>query len=969
MFKARSWLAGVVGAGAPRHHHAKVPDHDDVQAVVDVADCGCYVGVDDEVHVRHAAKGDFVNKAGACALNREAAAALARDAEAFRGEDPASLATVGDAMFVPVMSVEPCATVDICDIEVASDTHCFVAGRGGGFGVHNSAMGKQAMGVYATSFNHRMDNSTHLLHTSQQPIVGTRMAALLGHNDLPNGVNVVVAIMSMAQNQEDSVILNSAAVDRGLFTSTYTKVYSEKLQKNNSTGEEEYLKGVQPHATRAFKSNYDKLGAEGYPPRGTAVRAGDVLIGRVMPHRHRGTGVTEDDNSVVLNKNDFGIVQAVHHDPREVNGEGLKFIKVQLRATRKPEVGDKFSCYSPDHDVLTTDGWVPVADVTVNHKVATMSDDGALVYRRPMAVHAYDFEGEMYRVKSNHVDLLVTPNHRMWVQKMSKNATFGIEKAEDAYGNRRNYKKDVDAWTPDFNLNADGVPRELVIEGEGADRHITGMRLSGDGTPAQPDLVVPIEPFLTLFGIWMAEGCLTSERWALDVSAHKPRVKAALEDVCAEGKLNFKIHKHYEHRTEPEPNKWCIPGKQLVRFFVPYNVGAVNKFWPEWTWYLSRDQCRTLIDGILLGDGGSWKGAGAQNASRRLYTSSTRSADGFQRLCLHAGFSTNKIVRYEAGHVSNAVKATGQVITATVDAYHMSVIESQNEPKVNKNKTGSGATATNMQDSWEEYNGKVHCCTVPGPGVIYVRRNGYPVWCGNSHHAQKGTLGEIRPAWDMPSTKEGMRPDVILNPHAIPSRMTIAQLLETVLGKAVALEGRFGDGTPFTGRDVQAEAGEALARAGYQRYGDEILYDGRTGAQIRTQIFIGIAHYQRLKHCSQDKIHSRGSNGPVQMLTRQPNEGRARGGGLRLGEMERDCILSQGSASFLKERLLDVSDNFRMFVCRRCGLAATANHTTGRFACPNRKCHGDVFQVRVPFALNLIVQEVQAVGIALRLKM
>ena len=968
--KARSWLAGVVGAAAmgapfcPEGHE----DREDLQAVVDVADCGCYLDSDDQVRVRHAAKGEFVAKAGACALNRAALAGLVRDAEAFRGD--ADTVARGDAMFVPVAAVAPCATTDfICDLSVDGPTHCFVAGRGGGFGVHNSAMGKQAMGVYATSFNHRMDSSAHLLHSPQQPLIGTRMASILGQNDLPNGQNVVVAIMSMPQNQEDSVIINSAAIDRGLFTSTYTKVFREKLLKNNSTGEEEYLKGVQPKEARAYKSNYTKLGPEGYPPRGTSMRAGDVLIGKVMPHNIGNSVVAEDDNSLVLNKNDFGIVQSVHHDPTETDGEGLRFIKVQLRSTRRPKVGDKFSCYSPDHDVLTTDGWVPVADVTVAHKVATLSDDGqALVYRHPTEVQAYDYEGNMYHVESNQVDLLVTPNHRMWVQKVSTNAVYGAEKAEDILGMRRFYKKDVNVWTPDWGLLPE-VPHELVTEGEGAERQVTGFRLPGDGTPEQPDLIVPVEPFLTFFGIWMAEGCITSRNWAIDISAHKPRVKAALTDICAEGKLNFKIHKHMELPTDTEPQRWCVPIKQLVNFILPYNVGSVNKYWPEWAWYLSREQCRTFISGILLGDGSSWQGAGAQNAGRRLYTSSTRSADGFQRLCLHAGYSSNKIVRYEAGHQSQPVKATGEVITSTADAYHMSVIESQNEPKVNKYKTGSGPTAANMQDKWEPYNGKVHCCTVPGPGVIYVRRNGYPVWCGNSRHAQKGTLGEIRPVWDMPSTKDGIRPDVVLNPHAIPSRMTIAQLQEMLLGKAVALDGRFGDGTPFTGRDVVAEAGAVLERHGYQRHGDEILYDGRTGAQIRVEIFVGIPYYQRLKHCSDDKIHSRGSNGPVQISTHQPNEGRARGGGLRLGEMERDCILSQGSASFLKERMLDVSDNFRIFVCKRCGMPATANQFTGRIFCPNRKCGGEVYQIRIPFACNLMDQELMAIGVAMRLKL
>ena len=233
---------------------------------------------------------------------------------------------------------------------------------------------------------------------------------------------------------------------------------------------------------------------------------------------------------------------------------------------------------------------------------------------------------------------------------------------------------------------------------------------------------------------------------------------------------------------------------------------------------------------------------------------------------------------------------------------------------------------------------------------------------------QKGTLGELRKPWDMPMSANGIRPDVIINPHAIPSRMTIAQLLEMLLGKAVALDGRIGDGTPFEDRDVLKEAGDVLARRGFQERGDEVFYDGATGRRLKTAMFVGVAYYQRLKHCAADKIHSRATHGKVQVLTRQPNEGRARGGGLRLGEMERDGLLSQGVAAFIKERLLDYSDNFQLFVCKKCGMPALNNIKTGVSRCFNSECSGEPCPVRVPFAFNLMLQELNAVGIALRLR-
>ena len=223
----------------------------------------------------------------------------------------------------------------------------------------------------------------------------------------------------------------------------------------------------------------------------------------------------------------------------------------------------------------------------------------------------------------------------------------------------------------------------------------------------------------------------------------------------------------------------------------------------------------------------------------------------------------------------------------------------------------------------------------------------------------------------MPVSANGVRPDVIINPHAIPSRMTIAQMEEMLVGKASALEGRLGDGTPFSSpeeRDVLGDAGAILARLGFQALGDEVFYDGATGRRLQTLMFVGPCHYQRLKHMAFDKLHSRSTHGKVQVLTRQPNEGRARGGGLRLGEMERDALVSQGVSSFVKERLLDYSDNFQIYVCKRCGMQALNNIKTGVSRCMNVDCPGEPCPVRVPFAFNLITQELNAVGVAVRLR-
>ena len=154
--------------------------------------------------------------------------------------------------------------------------------------------------------------------------------------------------------------------------------------------------------------------------------------------------------------------------------------------------------------------------------------------------------------------------------------------------------------------------------------------------------------------------------------------------------------------------------------------------------------------------------------------------------------------------------------------------------------------------------------------------------------ASQGVISRILPIEDMPCTADGITPDIIVNPHAIPSRMTIAQLLETLLGKVCALEGKVGDGTPFCNADVDTIAA-ALGEHGYESYGRETLVNGMTGEVLHGRVFLGPCAYQRLKHMVEDKVHARGQNGPVQLLTRQPLEGRARDGKVVYGAFVDGC--------------------------------------------------------------------------------
>jgi len=478
----------------------------------------------------------------------------------------------GNLMFIPFLNKFINNNNRISDLTIVNtDFHSFIGGDG--FAVSNCAMGKQALGIYMSNFNSRTDTMGHIINYPQKPIVSTKLSKYTYNNELPSGVNAIVAIMTHTGfNQEDSVMINKSALDRGLFTSTYYKIFRDQCTKNHSSGEEEIF--INPKNLCTGKPySYDKLQEDGFVPKNTYVDNGDIIVGKVMPRKVYGK-VNYQDNSIYMKSNDDG-----HIDMNYIgtNSEGYKFCKIRIRKNRKPEIGDKVA----------------------------------------------------------------------------------------------------------------------------------------------------------------------------------------------------------------------------------------------------------------------------------------------------------------------------------------------------------------------------------------------------SRSAQKGSIGMIYDHKDMPFTKDGIVPDIIINPHAIPSRMTMAQLMECIMGKVGCFIGAYGDSTPFTDCTVE-DIAKNLEKTGLERHGNEIMYNGRTGEQIKTEIFIGPTYYQRLKHMVTDKIHSRGSNGPIVMLTRQCSEGRARGGGLRLGEMERDCFIGHGSALFLKEKMLDCADNYRVFICKDCGMIANVNPEKNIYKCTYCKNATDIVQIRIPYAFKLLTQELNTMNVIMR---
>ncbi len=757
-----------------------------------------------------------------------------------------------------------------------------------------SSQSKQGLSMYATNWKNRFDNTANVLCYGEAPLTRTIYQDYVGGGLLPYGQNVILALgMYGGYNQEDGIIMNADAMARGQFRSINYRSY-EAFEENDPKSRTQtrigHPKNIPGWTNLKSSLDYNKLDESGIVKQGEYVDQNTVIVARYMT----GDKGSMTDASVTPQVWTRGRVESV---VVTISPAGLKLVKIRVVHDRTPELGDKF-CLTADHEVLTKNrGWVSIAEVTTNDRVAQLNREKECIeYVNPNETFVFDHTGEMYEVKTQGVNLCTTLNHRMYVQ--SRNSTkYELIEAKDMMGKRVKFNSHSPTLNPEYSLTI------------------------GAKTYADKDM----NAFLTLFGLWMAEGWVyNSERdyiSRLEFSAQKPVVQEAIKQVSEQLQLKSNLVE--------STGKYCINSKELTEFFKPLSVGAINKRLPKWCFELSQQQSQHLLEAMCAGDGHETK------TSLHYGTSSIGLRDDLQILVQHAGYTSSYVKLMSKGDIN--VGKNGVQYKANADHWGIYIRRKRLFPTLNH---GHAKTQGGQSEKIIPYEGKVYCISVPSE-IFLVRREGTIVWTGNSNrHGQKGTLNVLYRGHDMPRTADGIVPDMIMNPTAIPSRMTIGQILEQMFGLVAASTGAIANGTTFMNEgSPHEELGQILESIGLNKMGNHILYNGMTGEQMESEVYMGIVYGMRLKHMTEDKWNARGE-GRKEQRTHQPTGGRGNEGGLKIGEMERDAIIAHGSSSFLQESMMKRSDGTDFIICDGCGTIPLYNEKQDFYLCP--MCDGPI---------------------------
>ena len=810
---------------------------------------------------------------------------------------------------------------------------------------------KQAVSVYHSNYEMRIDKMGVILNYGQVPLVKSRYLKYINNEEQPYGVNAIVALMTYTgYNVEDAILINEGSILRGMFRTTYFSMYEAREESSKITGmNNSKFANIEKNNVIGKKKGYDYsfLDDYGLIRENTELNDKIILIGKINSNLENKELWIDD--SVKPKKGQLGYVDKSFITLGE---EGFNIAKVRLREERIPAIGDKMACALPTQQVLTNEGWVEIQNIDiVKHKVATLDINGNMCYEHPTAKFEYNHSGKMYSVSNKQVEVVCTLNHKLYVKHREHNRikkNYELIEAQNVIGKMVRFQKSMENIYPDVEWMEIGYKKYKM------------------------------DDWLQLLGMFIADGS-SNKAGSIQISAFKPRKIAFNTNIMMKLGLKYKYDNIQDRFI-------ILKGQhpEIYEELDKLSVGALNKYLPNYIWNLSKRQCIILLDALLQGDGHTYN-----DGFSRYGTISLRLANDVCKLAVHCGWSGITKITAEPGDNQHMIKGSGynknkfHLIESKNTYYKISIIRKQNQPYINKKVNESN------KEELIDYEGKVYCIEMPSSHLYYMRENNFApsMLIGNSRAGQKGTIGLIIPEVDMPYLEDGTRPDLIINPHAIPSRMTIGQIVESLLGIACVSYGGYGDCTAFQVKGTNYSVyGPMLTKAGFNNTGNHLLYNGMTGEQIQANIYMGPTYYMRLKHMVKDKINYR-ARGPNQQLTRQPVQGRANDGGLRVGEMERDAICAHGLAYFLNESFLVRGDEYYMAICNKTGAIAIYNEEKNLFISPyadgpikfntntdgsmnikNLTRFGRSFSLlRIPYSFKLLIQELQVMNINMKI--
>jgi len=670
------------------------------------------------------------------------------------------------------------------------------------------------------------------------------------------GRNLRVGYMGyQGKNFEDAVVISESAARK--LTSQHT--YGEDWEPGDGeTSERGKFLALFP--SMYSKDQLDKIGPDGFVKPGTEVNSGDPLV---LAVKTRDPNVTtmgrrlHQDKSMVWEHDEPGIVREVVK-----TRDGYR---VYVESRHLMRVGDKL-CYDDKTEVLTESGWKLFENLQESDRVACLNPTtGVFTYDAPVAVQQYDHTGKMYKIETQLLDLVVTDNHKLFVQKR-RHTAFGLYTPAEIFGKRVSYAKSG-KW--------------LGSQGDVVDFPGYWRKTKGAGKTWMAGYSMPVTDYMMLLGMFLSEGntfCnVASGSYGIDIN-QKKYVDVMLKALDASS-IEY-------GRTATGVRIYDRP---LLEHFRPFGKSYEKRI-PEWVFSLASEHLAVLFRWLIWGDG-SVKG----DRPTSYYTSSKGLADDVQRLCLHIGYAANVHQVYEAcpdGSPCGTIQ--GRQVYRRHDYYRVAIITKKTIPTVNHGHVKKQDAQT---EKWIDYSGKVWCCSMPDNHVIYVRRNGKGAWCGNSNaFGGKGVVSEIVPDQEMVKDGEGRPLDIILSSKGIASRTNPAQLHAALLGKIASktntryvLPGAFPeDATEFVEKE--------LADNGISDTED--LFDPRSGKTV-PQVMTGVLHFYKMQQMAEAKGHARDTGGYSE--DESPSRGSGGSSSKHIGDMEYSSLLAHGATNVLRD--------------------------------------------------------------------